>query len=156
MTPRVIAFLSYITKRDGALKPFDPNKILSALLRAGQATGEYGSEEAEALTLQVVKQRVHLQGSAAPHIEQIRDVVESVLFDAGYRKTLRAYVVYREQNKKLHNGRKRVADVEYSINEYQHQLDRQVNSNHGSLGGLVRSVYDSGMLPNPLLRPQAA
>ena len=76
MTPRAITFLTHIIKRDGTVKPFDPNKILSALLRAGQATGEYGHDEAESLTLQAVMQRVQLHGASAPHIEQIQDVVE--------------------------------------------------------------------------------
>ncbi|WP_136417239.1 MULTISPECIES: ribonucleoside triphosphate reductase [Oxalobacteraceae] len=143
MTARAITFLTKIIKRDGSLKPFDPNKILSALLRAGQASGEFGHEEAEALTLQAVMQRIQLQGDAAPHIEQIQDVVEAVLFDAGYRKTLRAYVVYREQHKKLRNDRKTLVDVESSINEYLEQLDWRVNANANqgySLGGLILNV----------------
>lgn len=143
MTPRAITFLTHIVKRDGSIKPFDPNKILSALLRAGQATGEFGHEEAEALTLQTVMQRIQLQGATAPHIEQIQDVVESVLFDAGYRKTLRAYVIYREQHKKLRSDRKTLVDVESSINEYLEQLDWRVNANANqgySLGGLILNV----------------
>jgi ribonucleoside-triphosphate reductase len=143
MTPRAINFLTHIIKRDGTIKPFDPNKILSALLRAGQASGEYGHEEAEALTLQAVMQRVELQGTAAPNIEQIQDVVESVLFDAGYRRTLRAYVIYREQHKKLRTDRQTLVDVESSINEYLDQLDWRVNANANqgySLGGLILNV----------------
>ncbi|MGE5651753.1 MAG: ribonucleoside triphosphate reductase [Bacillota bacterium] len=143
MTPRAITFLTHIIKRDGRTKPFDPNKILSALLRAGQATGEFGHEEAESLTLQTVMQRIQLQGSSAPHIEQIQDAVESVLFDAGYRKTLRAYVIYREQRKKLRSDRKTLVDVESSINEYLEQLDWRVNANANqgySLGGLILNV----------------
>src|SRR3954470_21323110 len=143
MAPRAITFLTHIIKRDGSVKPFDPNKILSALLRAGQATGEFGHEEAEALTLQAVMQRIQLQGTAAPHIEQIQDVVETVLFDAGYRKTLRAYVIYREQHKKLRSDRKTLVDVESSINEYLEQLDWRVNANANqgySLGGLILNV----------------
>jgi len=143
MTPRAITFLTHVVKRDGAVEPFDPNKILSALLRAGQATGEYGQEEAEALTLQAVMKRIQLQGGTAPHIEQIQDVVETVLFDAGYRKTLRAYVVYREQHKKLRGDRKTLVDVESSINEYLEQLDWRVNANANqgySLGGLILNV----------------
>lgn len=143
MTPQAITFLTQVIKRDDSIKPFDPNKILSALLRAGQATGEFGHEEAEALTLQVVMQRVQLQSSTAPHIEQIQDAVEAVLFDAGYRRTLRAYVVYREQHKKLRHDRKTLVDVESSINEYLEQLDWRVNANANqgySLGGLILNV----------------
>ncbi|MBI3935878.1 MAG: hypothetical protein HY323_10960, partial [Betaproteobacteria bacterium] len=35
-----------VIKRDGSLKPFDHGKILSAILRAGQATGEFAAPAA--------------------------------------------------------------------------------------------------------------
>jgi ribonucleoside-triphosphate reductase (formate) len=143
MTPQAIFFLTHIIKRDGTIKPFDARKIHSALLRAGQVTGEFDSHVAEQLTEKVVVQKIQLQGSTAPHIEQIQDAVEAVLFDAGFRKTLRAYVIYREQHKKLRSDRKTLVDVESSMNEYLQQLDWRVNANANqgySLGGLILNV----------------
>ncbi len=143
MNPQAISFLTHIVKRDGATAPFDPRKILSAILRAGQASGEFDFPQAEELTLQVVMRRVELRGTDAPHVEQIQDVVEAVLFDAGYRQTLRAYTVYREQHSKLRTDRKTLVDVESSINEYLQQLDWRVNANANqgySLGGLILNV----------------
>ncbi|MBI1889456.1 MAG: ribonucleoside triphosphate reductase [Burkholderiales bacterium] len=143
MTPQAISFLTHIIKRDGSIAPFDSRKILSAVVRAGQASGEYGFEEAEELTLKVVMRRVQLNGAEAPLVEQIQDVVESVLFDAGYRNTLRAYVVYREQHKKLRSDKQTLVDVESSMNEYLQQLDWRVNANANqgySLGGLILNV----------------
>jgi ribonucleoside-triphosphate reductase len=78
-----------------------------------------------------------------PHIEQIQDAVESALFDAGYPRTLRAYIVYREQHRKLRNDRQTLVDVESSMNEYLQQLDWRVNANANqgySLGGLILNV----------------
>lgn len=143
MTPQAIFFLTHIIKRDGSIKPFDARKIHSALLRAGQVTGEFDAHVAEQLTERVVVQKIQLQGNTAPHIEQIQDAVEAVLFDAGFRKTLRAYVIYREQHKKLRSDRKTLVDVESSINEYLQQLDWRVNANANqgySLGGLILNV----------------
>jgi ribonucleoside-triphosphate reductase (formate) len=143
MTPQAIFFLTHIIKRDGTIKPFDARKIQSALLRAGQVTGEFDSMVAEQLTERVVVQKIQLQGSTAPHIEQIQDAVEAVLFDAGFRKTLRAYVIYREQHKKLRSDKKTLVDVESSMNEYLQQLDWRVNANANqgySLGGLILNV----------------
>ena len=39
----------HIVKRNGSVKPFDVTKIVSAVTRAGKATGEFG--EAKALDL---------------------------------------------------------------------------------------------------------
>jgi anaerobic ribonucleoside-triphosphate reductase len=133
---------AHIIKRDGKIKPFDAGKIESALARAGQATGEFGVEEAARLTGCAVAKIVE-HGLPTPHIEQIQDAVENALFDAAYRKTLRAYIVYREQHKKLRSDRKTLVDVEASMNEYLQQLDWRVNANANqgySLGGLILNV----------------
>jgi ribonucleoside-triphosphate reductase (formate) len=143
MPINAISSLTRIRKRDGSFSPFDANKIHSALQRAGRATGEFDEPEALELTRQVVTQEIPLQADLPPQVEQIQDAVEAVLFDAGYRSTLRAYIVYREQHNKLRTDRKTLVDVESSINEYLDQLDWRVNANANqgySLGGLILNV----------------
>lgn len=142
-----------IVKRDGRLKPFDTNKIIAAIAKAGQASGEFcadGIDDVDKITTQLCNlfvlpqlQAIIQQNANDLHIEQIQDAVESSLFDAGYRKTLRAYIVYREQHQKLRTDQKTVVDVESSINEYLNQQDWRVNANANqgySLGGLILNV----------------
>ena len=78
-----------------------------------------------------------------PHIEQVQDAVERALFEEGFFKTLRAYIVYREQRQKARDARQSWVNVESSINEYLQQLDWRVNANANqgySLGGLILNV----------------
>src|SRR5450830_640900 len=134
---------SHIIKRDGGIKPFDAAKIAHALARAAQVSGEFDVTEAQRLTHYLVLPKIKVHGQVTPHIEQIQDAVESALFDAGYPKTLRAYIVYREQHHKLRSDRKTLVDVESSMNEYLQQLDWRVNANANqgySLGGLILNV----------------
>ena len=42
--------ITSIRKRDGSIVPFDGAKIYNAILKAGQATGEYDGAEAQILT----------------------------------------------------------------------------------------------------------
>ncbi len=133
----------HVIKRDGSVVPFDPLKITRALERAGRASGEFDSDRAHELTLRGVLPRLHATGAPTPHIEQIQDAVESALFDAGWRATLRAYIVYREQHRTLRDVRKSRVDVEASMHEYLEQTDWRVqaNANQGySLGGLILNV----------------
>ena len=89
--------LSRIVKRDGTQVIFNSEKIMSAIKRAGEATGEFDGEEADLLTTQVTKVLRHrFTNGNLPTIEQIQDVVEQVLISANYYKTARAYIVYRE------------------------------------------------------------
>ncbi len=132
-----------VLKRDGRRAPFDANKIRSAILRAGQATGEFGEAEADLLTAQAAKVLIHKYHGTPPGIEGIQDVVEQTLIAANHLETARAYIVYRESHKKLREDRKTVVDVEASINEYLSRQDWRVNANANqgySLGGLILNV----------------
>ena len=139
----LVALPKGVIKRDGTLAAFDPDKIRSAIQRAGAATGELDANEAILLTAQVVKVLIHKFQLAPPSIEKIQDTVEQVLISANHLKTARAYIVYREQHTKLRQDRKTVVDVESSINEYLEQMDWRVNANANqgySLGGLILNV----------------
>jgi anaerobic ribonucleoside-triphosphate reductase len=132
-----------IVKRDGARQPFDSGKIRSALTRAGRATGEFDEVAADALTARAISLLAAQPGMTCPSVEQVQDAVETALFESGLRKTLRAYVVYREQHAKLRADRRTVVDVESSINEYLTRNDWRVNANANqgySLGGLILNV----------------
>ncbi len=130
-------------KRDGSTAVFDGGKIRSAVARAGAASGEFNTSEAELLTAQVIKVLTHKFQHQPASIENIQDVVEQVLISANHFKTARAYIVYREQRAKLRQDKKTVVDVGSSINEYLEQLDWRVNANANqgySLGGLILNV----------------
>ena len=62
--------LSEVIKRDGEKRTFDASKIVSAIAKAGAATGEFGEDEATLLAGQVVKVLKHrFAGAVVPTIE---------------------------------------------------------------------------------------
>ena len=130
-----------VEKRDGSQTAFNAAKIRTAILQAGQATGELDESEAQLLTAQVVKVLAHTgYRHQTPDIERIQDIVEQVLISANHLQTARAYIVYREQHKKLRQDRRTLVDVSTSVNEYLERADWRVsaNANQGySLGGLI-------------------
>jgi ribonucleoside-triphosphate reductase (formate) len=134
---------TYIIKRDGTRQHFDAAKIVAALSSAGLASGEFDADGANRLAQVTVLRLSDMTDLAQLTVERVQDTVESVLYDAGHRKTLRAYVVYREQHNNLRQDRKSLVDVESSINEYLNQQDWRVNANANqgySLGGLILNV----------------
>ena len=132
-----------VIKRDGSRAVFDGDKIRLAIVRAGQSAGEFGDEESERLTAEVLKVLACKFQQSVPGIEQIQDIVEQSLITAGHLQTARAYIVYREQHRKLRQDRRTLVDVAGSVNEYLDQQDWRVhaNANQGySLGGLILNV----------------
>lgn len=132
-----------ITRRDGVEVPFEAPRIISALSRAGAASGEYETEEASLLAARVLKVIRHRYGVSSPTVEQVQDIVEQTLVDANHLRTFRAYVAYRDQHRRLREGRRTLVDVAAAIDEYVGRADWRVkaNANQGySLGGLILNV----------------
>lgn len=135
--------LENVIKRDGRRAPFDAAKIESALARAGAATGEYDRTTAAGLTAEVITSLARRAHTRSPTIEAIQDCAEHTLIGAGYIRTARAYIAYREQHKRLREDRRTLVDVAASVNEYLEHQDWRVNANANqgySLGGLILNV----------------
>ena len=130
-------------KRDGRRMAFDLAKIASAMRRAGAASGEFDGVQALALAQELGATLAVRLAGRVPKVEELQDAVELALLDAGFIRTARAYIVYREQHARLRHDRKTVVDVGTSINEYLDREDWRVNANANqgySLGGLILNV----------------
>ena len=125
-----------IRKRDGRVASFDAEKITSAITKAGKATGEFDEHVAKRLTLKVLNLAQQVI-SGIPTVEQIQDIVEEVLLSSVYRKTAKAYIIYRDQHAKIREIKNKTGvDL---VEQYLDKLDWQVNENSNmaySLQGL--------------------
>jgi ribonucleoside-triphosphate reductase len=134
---------NYIVKRDGSSIPFERDRILKAVIKAGAATKEFDENEASLLTTLVMKVIDVRFEKRYPAIEEVQDIVEQTLISSNHFKTARAYIIYREQHKKLRQDKRAMVDAVSSVNEYVDRLDWRVqaNANQGySLGGLILNV----------------
>lgn len=133
-----------VEKRDGRSVSFHAPRIYQAIRKAGDAVGEFGSHEAVAITHRVLERLKELYPTAETlHIEQIQDVVETMIAEAGYFRTARAYIVYREQRAKSRSVGNVAIAVEQTMHEYLHRKDWRVNANANqgySLGGLIMNT----------------
>jgi anaerobic ribonucleoside-triphosphate reductase len=128
---------SQIRKRDGRVVKFDPEKITNAIAKAGAATGEYDSGTARRLTIKVLTLADQLLGDRVPSVEEIQDIVEETLLQSPYRKTAKAYIIYRDQHARL---REVVNKMEVDlVDQYLQKADWKINENSNmdySLQGL--------------------
>ena len=94
-----------IIRRNGAVVPFEPNKIAVAMMKAFLAVhGTQGAASAsvremvDTLTQAVVRALVRSRpGGGTFHIEDVQDQVELGLMRGGHHEIARAYVLYRER-----------------------------------------------------------
>jgi ribonucleoside-triphosphate reductase len=110
-------------------------------MRAGNATSEFDEEAAARLTLRVLNLAQQALPGGIPSVEQIQDIVEEVLLSSQYRRSAKAYIIYREQHARIREIVSR-ADVDL-IDQYLDRADWQVNENSNmaySLQGLNNYV----------------
>ena len=91
--------LTLITKRDGRQVPFNEEKIEKAIEKAFIASEDKNSKEnAEKLTALVLsKIETGLAVSTPPTVEEVQDLVESVLIEQGFAKVAKKYILYRAE-----------------------------------------------------------
>ncbi len=134
-------FFDRIVKRDGRIVPFASSKITNAILKAGRATGEFGEAEARRLTIRVLTLAQAVFDSSIPSVEEIQDLVEEVLLASPFKRTAKAYILYRDQHARIREMVKK-ADVDL-IEKYLERLDWKVKENSNmaySLQGLNNYV----------------
>lgn len=94
-----------ILRRNGAVVPFEPQKIAIAMMKAFLAVhGTQGAasasvrETVDTLTQAVVRAMMRSRpGGGTFHIEDVQDQVELGLMRGGHHEVARAYVLYRER-----------------------------------------------------------
>ena len=126
-----------IKKRDKRIVNFDIEKIINAIERAGNATNEFDRNVAKKLALKVLNMAQDVIKNSIISVEDIQDIVEEVLIASPYRKTAKAYILYRDQHAKI---REMVTkSTSNLVNQYLKKIDWQVNENSNmsfSLQGL--------------------
>lgn len=130
-----------IKKRDGRTVKFNRKKIEKAIEKAGLETGEFDAAQAVELTDKVLGVLETRNQKRLPSVEDIQDIVEDALIDSKFKKTAKAYIIYRDQHKKLREITSN-AHVDL-IDKYLENLDWKVNENSNmgySLQGLNNYV----------------
>jgi uridine kinase len=94
--------IQQIIKRNGAVVPFNPDRITNAIYRAAVAVGGRDRSIAEGLTRQVIEYlKQVVPPGEIPTVEDVQDVVEKILIENGHARTAKAYILYRyEQSRR--------------------------------------------------------
>ncbi|MCF6278009.1 MAG: hypothetical protein L3J16_04575, partial [Anaerolineales bacterium] len=101
--------IKYVVKRNGATVAFSRNRIVNAIFRAAVSVGGRDKATAEKLADQVIATLRCLSGEY-PTVEQIQDIVEKTLIEAGHAKVAKHYILYREERNRRRQKQKPVTE----------------------------------------------
>jgi len=136
--------MRFIIKRDGQSVAFDPSRIEAAIGKAMRSTGEGSERGATSLAVLVTRLLDERYGDRSPTVEQIQDVVEESLIEAGHVQTAKAYILYRQQRTDLRHVVDLVDRLPL-VEDYLEDRDWRVRENSNmtySLQGLNTHITD--------------
>ncbi|MCP4143510.1 MAG: response regulator SirA [Chloroflexi bacterium] len=93
-----MAKIKYVIKRNGATVAFLRSRVVNAIFRAAVSVGGRDKKTAEKLAdLVVATLEKECQPKQYPHVEDVQDIVEKTLIEAGHAKVAKHYILYREE-----------------------------------------------------------
>ncbi len=145
-------FIKQVVKRSGEIGDYDRTKIVEAIDKAILAVeGKEDAEKAESLTQKVEEKLVEFLSTrhvnSIPAIEEIQDIVETVLIEQNQVKIAKAYILYRAKHEAIRDAKSLMLDIDATMDGYLSQSDWRVNENANvnfSLGGLI--LHNSGTM----------
>ncbi|MFH2069727.1 MAG: ATP cone domain-containing protein [Elusimicrobiota bacterium] len=108
--------INQIIKRDGRSVVFNKDKIADSIFRAAVEVGGSDRAISEELAGKVVGliSETYPAGSTLT-VEDIQDLIEKVLVENGHFRTAKAYIIYRQEHKRLREGKESRIVVEDNI-----------------------------------------
>ena len=142
-------FIKQVVKRSGEIKPYDRTKIYAAIGKAIEAVEKRPDpDKAEYLTAAVEeKLKLMMAGRhehSIPAIEEIQDIVESVLIENNAVAIAKAYILYRARHEAIRDTKNLMLDINATMDGYLSQSDWRGNENTKikfSFGGLIMTQF---------------
>ncbi len=145
-------FIRHVVKRSGEISDYDRNKIFTAIGKAIEAVEKRNNPDKAEMLTDAVEERLRLlmagrHEHSIPAIEEIQDIVETVLIENHEVAVAKAYILYRAKHEAIRDAKKLMLDINATMDGYLNQSDWRVNENANvnfSLGGLI--LHNSGTI----------
>lgn len=141
-----------VVKRSGEIASYDRTKIENAIGKAIIAVEKHPAQDRAAALTDLVEERIRINMAGArahsiPAIEEIQDIVESVLIENKEVEIAKAYIIYRARHEAMRDTHSLMLDINRTMDGYLAQSDWRVHENANvnfSLGGLI--LHNSGTI----------
>ena len=114
--------MRYVTKRGGEKELFELNKIQNAILKSMESVGRIDTDAAAKIARSSEQTLFKYEYQKLVSVDEIGDVVENRLMDAGFNDVAKEYILYRSKNKP-NIFKKRVALKPYEYPELVEYVD---------------------------------
>jgi ribonucleoside-triphosphate reductase len=123
-----------IVKRDGRRMKFCLEKIAAAMQKAFHACGADRDESYLLKLAQLVDTKLAERQMNQPEVEEVQDMVEQVLVEAGHVRTAKAYMIYRAERSRVRERNTRLMRTFEDIT-YKSAADSEIKRENANVNG---------------------
>ncbi len=122
--------ITKVQKRDGTIDDWDQSRITDVIFKALTATNQGDGKKSKRISNRVVQiLNRRFKGEEIPKVEQIQDIVEEVLILENLVETAKAFILYREQRRRIREAGVVIDESSEMVDKYLQELDWQVHEN---------------------------
>jgi len=144
--------ISAVVARSGKTEAFDVARVRETLVKTVEGVrGRPDPELVLSLTNAVTRKLLEIQAqrhpSATPDVEEIQDLIETVLIETTQVDLAKAFILYRAKHASIRDAKKLMLNITETMEGYLSGSDWRVKENANvnfSLGGLI--LHNSGTL----------
>jgi len=160
MAQKITNKILKVQKRTGEVVDFDAKKIEDAIFKAITATGQRDGKVSKRLSQRAVSiLNRRFKKDEIPTVEQIQDIVEEILILEGLVETAKAFILYREQRRRIREANVITEETVEMLDQYIGELDWQVHENanmayslqglnHYAVSMLIKKYWLNKVYPN--------
>ncbi len=119
-----------IKTREGRIAKFDLERVEDAILKALQSANQGDEALATKLTTDFIKVlNKRFKEKEIPAVEEIQDLIEEVLVLEGLTETVKSFILYRDQRRKIRETLITTESAIERVDQYLDKLDWEVQEN---------------------------
>lgn len=148
-----------VIKRNGMTVDFDSSKITNAILKANNEVSEADKMDADSIKaiVSILNEQIHHNYPISISVEEIQDIVEEALVNAGKYKLAKSYIVYRFKRSLTRGSNTTDHDIITMVRNENKEM-REENSNKSTILASTQRDYIAGIvsrdIANRLLLPK--
>ena len=122
--------ITKVQKRDGTIDDWDQSRITDVIFKALTATNQGDGRKSKRISNRVVQiLNRRFKGEEIPKVEQIQDIVEEVLILENLVETAKAFILYREQRRRVREAVAVTDESTEMVDKYLQEVDWQIHEN---------------------------
>ncbi len=131
--------MQYVYKRDGKKQAFDSNKIITAITKSMESTGDID----EALAKHIADKISEIPDNM--NVEDIQNLVEQHLMDSDRKDVAKAYIIYRAERTRIRQKNSAIMKLFAEKLTAKNIENQNANVDEASFGGRIGEAADAMM-----------